>query len=259
MQASNSIAASTVSSEEAAQQMGTVAGQQIAQQITSSFNMLMGGVGGMFTGFMFYNMFDELREYYKRRGEDGKATIAMLGQILSVLFMFLNLFITLIALQAIIAAKPLAEGGILPGRFIPLTPFAEGGIIPGRFKEIQAFAEGALVTKPTLGLVAEAGYSEAIIPLKRGYIPVKIQQPKSVTNVFQEVKMPNIPSAVRPLYSSEGYKEESNNGITIINVTDRNELSSITKQESVKNSDIIYNTVSYESEKTREFYYFRTI
>ena len=259
MQASNSIAASTVSSEEAAQQMGTVAGQQIAQQITSSFNILMGGVGGMFTGFMFYNMFDELREYYKRRGEDGKATIAMLGQILSVLFMFLNLFITLIALQAIIAAKPLAEGGILPGRFIPLTPFAEGGIIPGRFKEIQAFAEGALVTKPTLGLVAEAGYSEAIIPLKRGYIPVKIQQPKSVTNVFQEVKMPNIPSAVRPLYSSEGYKEESNNGITIINVTDRNELSSITKQESVKNSDIIYNTVSYESEKTREFYYFRTI
>lgn len=63
---------------------------------------------------------------------------------------------TSFGLGALLGAK---EGGIFPGRFIPLATFAEGGI----------------VTRPTLGLVAEGGYPEAVIPLKGGAVPVVLK------------------------------------------------------------------------------------
>ena len=34
--------------------------------------------------------------------------------------------------------------------------------------KLPAFAEGGIVTKPTIGLIGEAGYPEAVIPLKQG-------------------------------------------------------------------------------------------
>jgi hypothetical protein len=36
------------------------------------------------------------------------------------------------------------------------------------------FAEGTVATHPTLGWVGEAGYPEAVIPMKSGYVPVQI-------------------------------------------------------------------------------------
>lgn len=50
--------------------------------------------------------------------------------------------------------------------------FANGGIAPGGF---QAFANGGMVTQPTIGMVGEGQYNEAIVPLPDGKsIPVQM-------------------------------------------------------------------------------------
>jgi phage-related minor tail protein len=50
--------------------------------------------------------------------------------------------------------------------------FANGGIAPGGFR---AFASGGVVTGPTLGLVGEGRYNEAIIPMPNGKsVPVEL-------------------------------------------------------------------------------------
>lgn len=53
------------------------------------------------------------------------------------------------------------------------TGFANGGIVPGGFK---AFASGGVISQPTLGLVGEGRYPEAVVPLPDGKtIPVIMQ------------------------------------------------------------------------------------
>jgi len=53
----------------------------------------------------------------------------------------------------------LANGGIIQGKFMPITPFASGGIVRG----------------PTMGLVGEGRYNEAVVPLPDGKsIPVDL-------------------------------------------------------------------------------------
>lgn len=53
-----------------------------------------------------------------------------------------------------------------------LNKYANGGIAPGGFK---AFASGGIVTGPTLGLVGEGRYNEAVVPLPDGKsIPVDL-------------------------------------------------------------------------------------
>jgi hypothetical protein len=53
---------------------------------------------------------------------------------------------------------------------------ANGGIAPGGWKPFPAFANGGMVTGPTLGLVGEGRYNEAIVPLPDGKsIPVSLQ------------------------------------------------------------------------------------
>ena len=55
---------------------------------------------------------------------------------------------------------------------VPDFTFANGGIAPGGF---QAFASGGIVTGPTLGLVGEGRYNEAVIPLPDGKsVPVDL-------------------------------------------------------------------------------------
>ena len=65
---------------------------------------------------------------------------------------------------------PFAEGGVASGGF---EAFAKGGYAQGGFR---AFANGGTVNKPTLGLVGEGKYNEAIVPLPDGRsIPVQMQ------------------------------------------------------------------------------------
>ena len=48
---------------------------------------------------------------------------------------------------------------------------AEGTVGWGKnFANILPFANGGIVTAPTLGLIGEKGYSEAVIPLTRGHM-----------------------------------------------------------------------------------------
>lgn len=55
----------------------------------------------------------------------------------------------------------LANGGIINGHFMPVTPFATGGMVTG----------------PTLGLVGEGRFNEAVVPLPNGKsIPVDLGQ-----------------------------------------------------------------------------------
>jgi tape measure domain-containing protein len=104
---------------------------------------------------------------------------------------------TMIILQTILKALGAVGGG--GGGFAPLgnagatnfsfnpgamlegpgfTPFANGGIAPGGF---QAFANGGVVNGPTLGLVGEGKYNEAIVPLPDGRsIPVQFDQQSSL-------------------------------------------------------------------------------
>lgn len=73
-------------------------------------------------------------------------------------------------------------GGMSQGFDIPLsalppgmafTESANGNILRGGF---QAFAKGGMVNKPTLGLVGEGAYNEAIVPLPNGKaIPVDMK------------------------------------------------------------------------------------
>jgi hypothetical protein len=57
-------------------------------------------------------------------------------------------------------------------KYAPLIPMANGGVLSGGF---QAFANGGIVTGPTLGLVGEGRYNEAVIPLPDGKsVPVDL-------------------------------------------------------------------------------------
>jgi len=50
------------------------------------------------------------------------------------------------------------------------------------------FADGGIVTKPTLGLIGEAGYNEAVIPLKDPNDPLQM---KEVIQELKEIKKEN--------------------------------------------------------------------
>jgi tape measure domain-containing protein len=57
-------------------------------------------------------------------------------------------------------------------QYAPLVPMANGGVLSGGFR---AFANGGIVTGPTLGLVGEGRYNEAVIPLPDGKsVPVDL-------------------------------------------------------------------------------------
>lgn len=70
-------------------------------------------------------------------------------------------------------ARQYMGGADVAGNFTPnLMGFANGGVVSGGFK---AFANGGVVSGPTLGLVGEGKYNEAVVPLPDGRsIPVQL-------------------------------------------------------------------------------------
>lgn len=58
--------------------------------------------------------------------------------------------------------------------------FANGGIMPGG---MRAYADGGIATRPTMGVIGEGRYNEAVVPLPSGNeIPVKLQGASSQQN-----------------------------------------------------------------------------
>ena len=75
-----------------------------------------------------------------------------------------------------IAAQGVASSIVSFGKSIFGFKAADGGIIEGHFVPLKAFATGGVVDRPTLGLVGEGRYPEAIVPLPDGRsIPVKFE------------------------------------------------------------------------------------
>ena len=98
------------------------------------------------------------------------------------------------------SAMGFADGGIIDGSF-QATPAANGAIWAGNFQPIQAFASGTpKVEKPTLGLVGEGRFPEAIVPLPDGRsIPAKIEgMGEAMEKVMsQQVVAPATPQNIR--------------------------------------------------------------
>ena len=55
------------------------------------------------------------------------------------------------------------------------APIGEGGILEAAFQPVRQFAEGGVIRSKTLGMIGEAGYPEAVIPLKTGKVPVELK------------------------------------------------------------------------------------
>ncbi len=90
----------------------------------------------------------------------------------------------------ILASK--AAGSAVEGLF-GLMSYAEGGVMPGQFQPVTPMQYGGVYNRPTLGLVAEAGTPEAVVPLKGGGVPVrfegekaKTERPTYIINAFSE-------------------------------------------------------------------------
>lgn len=74
---------------------------------------------------------------------------------------------------------------------------AGGGVFSGGF---TPFSSGGIVTKPTLGLVGEGNFSEAVVPMPHGNIPVEIRgnQPQE-TVIHQRITLgSDLIAAMRP-------------------------------------------------------------
>lgn len=77
-------------------------------------------------------------------------------------------------------------GTILKGA-LSIFGFANGGMVKGGFR---AYANGGVVTKPTLGLVGEGRYNEAIVPMPNGKaIPVDMKGAGQQNNVTVNVSV----------------------------------------------------------------------
>jgi hypothetical protein len=82
--------------------------------------------------------------------------------------------------------RGLAGGGLLGFLFGMLGfGFAQGGISPGRLMPVRA-AEGWVSNRPTLATLSEFNHPEAVIPLKKGKIPVELTGTTgmNVVNIF---------------------------------------------------------------------------
>lgn len=84
------------------------------------------------------------------------------------------------------------------GSFGGAGAWANGGIVPGGFK---AFASGGVVTNPTIGLVGEGRYNEAVVPLPDGKsIPAIVKNAGSDQPIVidQTIMLAPDPRVMRP-------------------------------------------------------------
>jgi len=84
---------------------------------------------------------------------------------------------------------------------------AKGGILPGSFMPVKAFAGGGVVTRPTIGIIREAGVNEAVVPLPDGKrIPVSLRGGGGtvIHNHNYYISAMDGPSVARVLTSAEG-------------------------------------------------------
>jgi hypothetical protein len=134
-----------------AQKLGSMFGKNSATLGNNQAN------GGMFSGLMSFmkNLFSPQNPVFKGLLGLFSSIMPLLGKILPFL------------------------GGLLKGA-LGIFGFANGGMVKGGFR---AYANGGVVTNPTLGLVGEGRYNEAIVPLPNGKsIPVDMKGSQGQNN-----------------------------------------------------------------------------
>jgi len=94
-------------------------------------------------------------------------------------------------------------GGWFTGLIGKIFGKAEGGILPGTFYPIKRFQYGGLVNKPTFGFLGEGG-PEAVIPLKKGKIPLEIKGKEKVQVNLTQINVIDEETLARALASSAG-------------------------------------------------------
>lgn len=116
---------------------------------------------------------------------------------------------------------------LFPGMFAPKTA-ANGALWKGGF---TPFANGGVVNGPTLGLVGEGKYNEAIVPLPDGRsIPVKMAGGQSVRDAMSNGGMPSY----TPSMLSFSFESTKINGVEYVS-RDQLELAmASTRREAVK-------------------------
>ncbi len=100
------------------------------------------------------------------------------------------------------AAQGVAKGVVgFAGKIFgfDLKTAANGDIFPGHFIPLQAFADGGVVNRPTLGLIGEGKYPEAVVPLPDGRsIPVKFEGKGTNSQVNIEIVLVDDRSKIPP-------------------------------------------------------------
>ncbi|HEY9695942.1 MAG TPA: tape measure protein [Trichocoleus sp.] len=107
----------------------------------------------------------------------GEAFLGLINSIMSSLAQLAinQIFTDLLGGGSIFGGKstiPADSGSGIFGAVGGIIGAITGGGIPG-------FADGGIITKPTLGLIGEAGYHEAVIPMPNGKIGVELKGNKS--------------------------------------------------------------------------------
>ena len=99
--------------------------------------------------------------------------------------------------------------GPLTGGSVNVSPeaAAKGAVWQGGFTPFEKFATGGIVTKPTLGLIGEAGQNEAVVPLPNGKsIPVEMTSSSSSDTFNINIQALDGASVQKLLLSDSGQK-----------------------------------------------------
>nr|DAY31546.1 MAG TPA: Peptidoglycan endopeptidase [Caudoviricetes sp.] len=118
--------------------------------------------------------------------KSAKEAVADFGK--SVMSMIAQIAAQKMAANIMLGLSGMAGGAGMAGGTAALSASAGmvgwGKSLPG----IQPFADGGIVTAPTLGLIGEKGYREAVIPLTRGHMEkLGIGQPRETARPIQVI------------------------------------------------------------------------
>ena len=145
----------------------------------------VGGVfGPMLTSFetLFNGFFEPGADWIGKLGEFFGGESSFLKGLGSLFTDFGGIFMDLLG-----STKDGGSGliGLVAGFFSPAAAAAEGAIFKGGFRK---YARGGIATSPTIGLIGEGRYNEAVVPLPNGKaIPVDMRNSAQNNNITVNV------------------------------------------------------------------------
>jgi hypothetical protein len=150
----------TAGSMDAAEQFGNTA-QQMMDLGRKMTNSLADNLGNAF-----YEMISGVKNFKEAFRDMARAFADDVMRMIS----------RMLAMQAVQASLGMAFSAFAPSTGAAIPAAANGAIFQGGFTPIKGFANGDVVRSPTLGMVGEGRFNEAIVPLPNGReIPVDMR------------------------------------------------------------------------------------